>query len=145
VSLILTLAASGLLLLSPIERVEPEHACEVDGAYTGTSVFTADNPENAGYSEVLDIWFEFTEPTYRYGVGEDFPQPGATDVYSWGLGPFTFTDTTISLDGGYVKVLRPAVVLRGLFEWEFQGDTLVLTQVQTDPPTGLHMLRLLRR
>jgi len=133
------------LLFLPIDRVEREHPLPLEGRYLGTSSFHAANAADSGYTETVPIWFEFADSTYRYGIGEDFPVPETTEQFSYGFGPYTVVDSTVTLAGATNKILRPAVVLSGEFQFTMTGDTLELAQAQTSFPAGLHAIRLIRQ
>jgi len=136
---------SNLLLFLPIERVEREHPRPLEGDYLGASSFTAANPADSGYTETVPVWFEFVDSTYRYGLGEDFPTPEATNEYAYGFGPYSVVDSSVTLSGATNKILRPAVTLSGDFRFTVHGDTLRLAQAQTEFPAGLHTVTLFRQ
>lgn len=146
--LLLLITTGVLWLISPINRVEKEHTSPLPGAYAGTSEFVGADSVAAGYNEAVDVWFVFEDSVYRYGLDDTLPKPLPTDEVSFGYGPYTISDSTVSLRGGYVKMLRPAAVLYGDFRFSFEGDTLVLRGErlrQSDRPVrGEHLIRLVR-
>lgn len=135
-------AFAGLLNLIPIEKVTRDPEDALIGRFVGTSAYVPEDPADQGYADTINIWFIFGDSIYHYGRGDTLPDP---DGLGEGGGPYEMTDSTVSLNGAYPKILWPAIVLRGTFDWEFVGDTLVITQSTGDTFGMGHMLRLVRR
>lgn len=140
--LVLATLILSLFLISPIERVDRDPQQRLVGRYLGTSSFVADNPADQGYSDTTGIWFIFEDSTYYYGEGDTLPEP---DDAGDGGGAYEATDSTVSLNGAYPKILRPVIVLRGTFLCEFSGDTLVMIQPTGETVDGGHHLHLVRQ
>lgn len=132
----------GLLMISPIEKVDRSPQDNLVGRYLGTSSFVAEDPADRGYEETIGIWFIFEDTAYYYAEGDELPEPGGMGD---GGGAYEATDSTVTLNGAYPKILRPAIVLRGTYRYELHGDTLVMTQSTSDAPGGGHTLRLVRQ
>ncbi len=132
----------GLIMVSPIDKVDHNPQDRLNGQYVGTSSFTASSPADKGYEETTGIWFIFEDTAYYYGEGNTLPEPGGAGD---GGGPYEVTDSTVALNGVYPKILRPVIVLRGVYRYELSGDTLTMTQPSVDGPGGGHRLRLIRQ
>ena len=127
----------------PIEKVDRPTPPPFKGDYVGASTFTPADSANYGYAETVDIWLRFNDSTYIYGLGDAFPTPEPTPQYAYGGGPFSHTDSTITFEGPYPKILRPAVILNGVFEWTLTADTLTLAADRESPIAGQHTVRLI--
>jgi hypothetical protein len=128
----------------PIEKIDRSEPPPLAGNYIGYSRFQPSDSSNYGYAEVVDIWFQLNDSTYFYGLGDAFPVPGPTPEYSSGRGPYSHTDSTVTFEGAYPKILRPAVILYGTFTWNLTGDTLTLASEPDSPIPGRHTIRLIR-
>ncbi len=141
-SLILTLLIAGRLLVG-IEIIDRPEPSEFAGDYLGTSLFTpADTSRPA---DTVAIWFTATDSTYMYGPGDAFPTPEPAPQFAFGHGPCQRTDSTITFDGVYPKILRPAIILQGEFSCVLTGDTLRIAAEHETPIKGEHNILLLRR
>ena len=132
---------TAVFLLMPVERSEPPKAAPFVGRYVGASAFTPADPADSAYAETVDVWFIFDAKAYVYGEGDTIPEDEAGD----GGGPYRWTDSTVTLEGAYPKILRPAIVLRGAFTWRVTGDTLFLSQPSAAGAAAGYRLRLVRQ
>lgn len=135
------LILSSLFAVMPMENSDKPNQAPFVGRYCGTSAFTPTNPADSGYADSIPVWFIFELDSYVYGEGETIPD----DLYGDGGGPYEWTDSTVTLNGVYPKILRPIIVLRGTFGWRLEEDTLTLTQPADTATEVQHRLRLVRQ
>ena len=133
---------STLVCLMSMKEVETSGESPLLGRFQGTSAFVPSRLDEAGYADTIPIWFVFEPEMYIYGEGETLP---TDELYGDGGGPYEWTDSTVTLNGAYPKILRPVIVLRGTFSWRFDGDTLTLAQPADSSAETGHRLRLVRQ